>query len=219
MHPAIEPSSLCAVVLAGGKATRMGGVDKGLQLFQGVALAWHAVQRLKAQTLGCPRLVAINANRNVQEYTSWGTPVWPDTLDGFAGPLAGFQTAMAYARQTDPPCEYLLLVPCDSPLFPLDLLERLANGLVHANAEMAVAAIPEPDAQGTPKLRMQPVFCLVKTELQASLNHYLEQGGRKVEAWAALNRTVTVPFDAPGDDPRNFFNTNTLDQLHQLERT
>lgn len=219
MHATINPQTVCALVLAGGRATRMGGVDKGLQSFRGRPLAWHAVQRLKAQTLGSPGLIAINANRNLADYAAWGQPVWPDTLADFAGPLAGFQTALQHCQEQAPPCEYLLTVPCDSPLFPLDLLERLARGLTQAHATIALAAIPEPDRHGVLRLRAQPVFCLMRTALLGNLRSYMADGGRKINAWTDLNNAVEVPFDGPNDDPHAFFNTNTPEQLDQLERT
>lgn len=215
----IAPHAICAVVLAGGRGARMGGVDKGLQTFRGQALAWHAVQRLKAQTMGAPRLIAINANRNLPEYAAWSQPVWPDTLEGFAGPLAGFQTALEHCQQQTPPCDYLLVVPCDSPLLPLDLMKRLALGLTGSGADVALAAIPEPDGHGQQVMRAQPVFCLMKTSVLAGLRAYMAQGGRKIETWTGLNRRVTVTFDMPQDDPRSFINANTLAQLQQLETT
>lgn len=215
----IHPKTICATVLAGGRGTRMGGVDKGLQDFKGHALAWHAVQRLQAQTVGAPGLIAINANRNLQAYAAWGQPVWPDTMEDFAGPLAGFQTALGHSQQQDMRFEYLLTVPCDSPLFPLNLLERLTLGLSASGADIALAAIPEVDRGGVSTLRAQPVFCLMRTTLQASLVDYLASGGRKIAAWTALHPLIEVPFIAPQNDPRDFANANTLAQLHQLEQT
>lgn len=219
VQQSIHPENICAVVLAGGRGTRMGGVDKGLQDFKGRPLAWHAVQRLQTQTGGAPGLIAINANRNLQAYTAWGQPVWPDTLDDFAGPLAGFQTALRHSQQQNVPFEYLLTVPCDSPLFPLNLLERLTLGLSATQADIALATVPETDREGVTALRAQPVFCLMRTTVQASLVDYLASGGRKIAAWTALHPLVEVPFDAPQDNPRDFANANTLAQLHQLEQT
>ena len=217
MPAAIASHQVCATVLAGGQATRMGGVDKGLQPFRGQALAQHALQRLQAQTDGAPGLIAINANRNLEHYAAWGTLVWPDTLADFAGPLAGFQTALHHSLQHTPPFEYLLMVPCDSPLFPLDLLQRLAQALHTSGADMAAAAIDEPDRHGVVQLRAQPVFCLLRTTLHTSLHHYLAAGQRKISDWMALHPTVQVPFNTPTDHARDFFNANTLAQLQQLE--
>ena len=191
----------------------MGGVDKGLQTLHGRALAGHALQRLQQQSSGRPRTLAINANRNHAAYSSWGLPVWADTLDGFAGPLAGFHTALAHCADTH---DYLLTVPCDSPLFPLDLLARLGQALASATAPIAMACAP--DGPQDPRPRRQPVFCLLRTTLLASLTRYLQDGGRKIDAWTQAQGQVEVSFDLAHDDPRAFFNANTLAELALLER-
>ena len=217
MSSVISPQSVCATVLAGGRATRMGGVDKGLQHYKGQPLAWHAVQRLRLQTPMGPGLIAINANRNLDEYGQWGLPVWNDVLDDFAGPLAGFQTALQHIQQLTHPPDYLLVVPCDSPLFPLNLLERLARAMLEANAEIAMAAIPETDRQGRMVVRAQPVFSLLHTALADDLTQFLAAGGRKITDWTDRHRCVEVRFDAPGDAPGDFANANTLEELQRLE--
>ena len=213
--PKIAAKDVCAVVLAGGMGSRMGGVDKGLQTLRGKALAHHAIDRLNHQTAGSPGLIAINANRNAPTYEAWGFSVWQDTLEGFAGPLAGFATALAHCADTEIP--YLLTVPCDSPVFPLDLLERLSHALISNNADIAVASAPETNKLGETQLRTQPVFCLMRTALAPSLNHFLSQVGRKVDAWTSQHHTVEVTFNLPHDDPQAFFNANTLAQLQSLE--
>jgi len=219
----IDPHTVCAVVLAGGRGTRMGGVDKGLQLFKGQALALHAVQRLQAQVPNAPGLIAINANRNLNAYAQWGHPVWPDATPDFAGPLAGFETALQHAlAQPSPtamPYAYVLVVPCDSPRFPLDVLQRLGAGLEDAKADIAMAAIVEMDETnpgGVPVLRAQPVFCLLRTTMLASLRNYMATGGRKIDTWVRQQAVVEVAFNSPQDKPGDFFNANTLEQLAQL---
>jgi molybdopterin-guanine dinucleotide biosynthesis protein A len=209
----VDARTVCAVVLAGGQATRMGGLDKGLQQFRGQPLVVHALDRLRQQSSGTPGLLAINANRNVNTYAQFDVPVWQDTVPDFAGPLAGFLAAM---RQCQSQYSFLLTVPCDSPLFPLDLLQRLGQALVQQQVPIAMAlAADTQDSQGT--LRPQPVFCLIRTELADNLQSFLEGGGRKIGVWTASQGQVKVPFDAPGDDPRAFTNANTLAELHQLE--
>ena len=199
--------AITALLLAGGRGSRMGGVDKGLQNYHGTPLALHALMRLQQQTLP-PAEVMINANRNLGAYEAFGAPVWPDSLPDFAGPLAGFLTGL---ERCETPL--LLTLPCDVPNFPLSLCERLAHALQAQDADIAMAAAPEEDGQ----LRTQPVFCLLRTSLRDDLAACLHQGGRKVRAWMGQHRCATVRFDQPGDDPRAFANANTLAELQALE--
>ena len=200
-----DSNDITGIVLAGGRGSRMGGVDKGLQNFNGTPLALHTLMRLAPQV----GQVMINANRNLAAYESFGAPVWPDGLADYAGPLAGFLTGL---ERCETPC--LVTVPCDTPLFPPDLVTRLAQALDDQQADMAMAAAPEEDGQ----LRAQPVFCLMRVELLESLVRFTHGGGRKIDAWTAQHKTVLVPFDQAGDEARAFFNANTLAELHRLEQ-
>lgn len=199
--------AITGLILAGGRGSRMGGSDKGLQNFHGLPLALQTLMRLQLQSLPLQE-VLINANRNLAAYESLGVPVWPDSIDGFAGPLAGFQTGL---ERCETPL--MLTVPCDTPLFPLDLVERLATAMTEQDADLAMAAAPEAD--GT--VRLQPVFCLLKTELLESLVKFTQGGGRKIDIWTAQHRCAIVPFDLPSDSPQAFANANTLAELQQLE--
>ena len=202
----IHIEAITAVILAGGRGSRMGGVDKGLQKFNGVPLALHTLLRLSPQVGD----VLINANRNLAAYESFGVPVWPDStsMGDFAGPLAGFMTGL---ERCETP--YLLTVPCDTPLFPHDLVARLADALEEQAADFAVASAPEEDGQ----TRAQPVFCLMGTHMLESLHSFTQSGGRKIDAWTAQHKVAHVAFNLPGDDAKAFFNANTLAELHQLE--
>jgi molybdopterin-guanine dinucleotide biosynthesis protein A len=204
---AMNNTAITGLILAGGRGSRMGGTDKGLQNFHGLPLALQTLMRLQLQSHPLQE-VLINANRNLAAYESLGVPVWPDSIDGFAGPLAGFQTGL---ERCETPL--MLTVPCDSPLFPLDLVERLLTALNAQDADMAMAAAPEAD--GT--VRPQPVFCLIKTDLLESLVKFTQSGGRKIDAWTAQQRCAMVPFDLPGDSAQAFANANTLAELQQLE--
>ncbi len=199
--------AITGLILAGGRGSRMGGSDKGLQNFHGLPLALQTLMRLQLQSLPLQE-VLINANRNLAAYESLGVPVWPDSIDGFAGPLAGFQTGL---ERCETPL--MLTVPCDTPLFPLDLVERLYESMDTQDSDLAMAAAPEAD--GT--VRPQPVFCLLKTDLLESLVKFTQGGGRKIDAWTAQHRCAIVPFDLPGDSPQAFANANTLAELQQLE--
>jgi len=206
----IHSTDITALILAGGRGSRMGGVDKGLQNFMGLPLALHILNRL--QMSGGVGEIMINANRNLAAYESFGVPIWPDSLADYAGPLAGFLTGL---ERCETP--YLLTVPCDTPLLPLDLAQRLAAALEAEHADIAMAAAPEAGKDGRMQVRTQPVFCLLRTGLLESLVRFTHDGGRKIDAWTALHKTVVVPFDAPGDNPQAFFNANTLAELQQLE--
>ncbi len=194
----IAAQDITGLILCGGRGSRMGGVDKGLQNHRGVPLALHALLRLQPQV----GQVIINANRNLAAYESMGVPVWPDPIADYPGPLAGWLAGLEHCESP-----YLLTVPCDTPGFPADLACRLADALVQADAEIAMAATQEDGRQ-----QVQPVFCLLKTGLIESLIAYLHAGQRKIDRWTALHRCVTVAFEDAGA----FANANTLEELQRL---
>jgi molybdopterin-guanine dinucleotide biosynthesis protein A len=194
----ITPEDITGLILCGGRGTRMGGVDKGLQNHQGQPLALHALLRLQLQV----GQVMINANRNLAAYESMGVPVWPDALPDYPGPLAGLLAGLEHAETP-----YLVTVPCDTPGFPLDLVPRLAQALAQADADIAMVATREDGV-----LQLQPVFCLLKTTLIESLVAFLQRGERRITAWTAQHPCVQVDFD----DEAAFFNANTLADLHSL---
>jgi len=208
MQDTIAPENITGLILAGGRGSRMGGVDKGLQNFNGIPLALHTLMRLGPQV----ETVMVNANRNLSAYESFGASVWPDASADFAGPLSGFLVGLERAETP-----YLLTVPCDTPRLPLDLAERLASALVREGADIAMAAAPEVKPDGSTEVRAQPVFCLLRIELSESLVVFTHAGGRKIDAWTAQHKTVLVPFDTPTDDPLAFANINTLTELQALE--
>jgi len=195
----IEIANISGLVLAGGRGSRMGGVDKGLQPHHGVPLAQHALRRLAPQVA----IAMLNANRNLETYAAMGVPVWPDEIADFAGPLAGMLAGLTHCAT-----DYLATVPCDSPDFPLDLVARLAHGLDRSKAEIAVAATIEAG-----EMHPQPVFCLLEVSLRASLVAFLASGERKTGLWIRRHRSVQVPFE----DAHAFLNVNTLVELAQLQ--
>jgi len=204
----ILPGQITGLVLAGGRGSRMGGVDKGLQPLAGRPLMVHALERLRGQQGGLIGTIAINANRQPDAYAAFGVPVWPDTLPDHPGPLAGFLTGLTHG--TTP---YLLTVPCDSPRFPADLAQRLAEAFRGGATDIAMPLVPGSDGQPHP----QPVFCLMRTALREDLADFLAQGERKTRAWAGRHRLALVPFDRPQDDPQAFFNANTPEDLRMLD--
>jgi molybdenum cofactor guanylyltransferase len=184
--------ALTGLILAGGRGERLGGVDKGLQPWRGLPLVDHALARLAPQV----RKVMISANRNMALYATRAARVLPDASDDFPGPLAGI---LAGLRAASTP--WLAVVPCDSPLLPLDLFERLARGLRDAQG-----AVVQHD-HGADGLRLEPVCCLLSTALADDLARYLAEGGRKVQGWVARHATPVL-FDQP-DDASAFANVNT----------
>src|SRR2546426_2795828 len=132
----IAKEEITGLILAGGRGSRMGGVDKGLQNHLGIPLAMHALLRLAPQV----GHIMINANRNLGAYDAFGVPVWPDALPDYPGPLAGFLAGLERCETA-----YLVSVPCDTPNFPTDLVARLAEDLLAQDAEIAMAATRDAD--------------------------------------------------------------------------
>ena len=195
----ISTEHITGLVLAGGRGSRMGGVDKGLQKHLGIPLARHAMHRLLPQV----GAVMVSANRHLDIYASFGVPVWPDAVTDHPGPLAGF---LAGLEHCDSP--YLVTVPCDTPNFPTDLVARLAAELVAQDAQIAVAATRDGDGA-----QAQPVFCLMAADLKHSLIEFIASGQRQVELWTSLQRCATVVFD----NGAAFANANTAEELQRLQ--
>lgn len=187
---------ITGLILAGGKASRMGGSDKGLIAFKGQPMVAHVIQRLSPQV----DEILINANREIETYQSLGFTVITDEISDFAGPLAGLHAGMKAAKT-----EFLLSVPCDSPLLPEDLSQRLMAALELQQADIAVAKTGE---------QHHPVFCLCRTSLAQDLENFLNVGGRKVEGWQKQHTYVEVSFD---DNSSAFSNVNTPEELSKLE--
>ncbi len=192
-----EPRPVTAVILAGGRAQRFQGEDKGLIELAGVPLAAWVAERLSGHVAE----VLINANRNLGRYASMGHTIVPDYLPDHPGPLAGLLAAARTAQQ-----EWLLSVPCDTPFLPLDLVRQLHAHAVASRVMMARAA----DETGT-----HFAIMLVHRELIADLENFVCSGGRQVQAWQARHASETIYF---GDDPYAFININTPEQLKKAER-
>jgi molybdopterin-guanine dinucleotide biosynthesis protein A len=189
--------SISGVILAGGMGRRMGGADKGLIEFLGRPMIEHVAERLRPQV----GEILINANRELAHYGSLGYPVIEDEIGGFAGPLAGLHKAMLVAAHP-----YVLTVPCDSPLLPHNLAERLMNGLMERDADLAVAKTG---------VQSHPVFCLCRTALLPNLEAFLKDGGRKIDAWYSTLEVAEVQFS---DNAKAFANVNTPEELVWLEQ-
>ena len=187
---------ISAIILSGGRATRMNGMDKGLMLLQNKPLIQHVIARLKPQV----DEVFINANREIKQYEAFGLPILKDENEEFIGPLAGFSLGLQHAKH-----EYVLTVPCDSPLLQLDLVTRLFEGMSASRMDIAVAS-----SDGN----THPVFCLMKKSVLPSLTEYLASGERKVSTWQKSQQYVEVDFS---DCAAAFVNLNAFEDLAALE--
>jgi molybdopterin-guanine dinucleotide biosynthesis protein A len=194
--PDPDGAEITGVILAGGRATRMGGEDKGLVPLAGRAMVQHVIAALEPQVSD----IVINANRNQAEYERYGYRVLPDLLGGYCGPLAGIATALQIARTP-----FVLTSPCDSPFVPADLAARLYGALMKAGADIVIAHDGE---------RLQPVFALIRTGLLSSLLGYLESGERKIEPWYRRHPHTLCDFS---DCPEAFVNLNTPAELAAAE--
>lgn len=197
----ITSEHITGLILAGGRAQRMGGIDKGLIPFHGKPLIESAISRLKPQV----NTMLINANRNITKYSCYGYPVFMDETPDFSGPLAGFSVGLKYCKTP-----YLLTSPCDCPLLPFDLAKRMALKLEENNLELVFASSKEDDG----KVWSQPVFCLMKNSLKESLDAFLSTGNLKIDRWFKELRSGTVVFE----NPQAFANVNTPEELAALER-
>ena len=185
------------VILAGGLGRRMGSVDKGLVMFNARPMIASVVEGLVPQV----DELLINANRNLEAYRAFGHRVISDAIEGFAGPLAGLECGLAEAKH-----EFVVTCPCDSPFLPTDLVRRLGAAFEQNSIDLAVAKT------GT---QVHPVFCLVRRSVHGHLRDFLNDGGRKIDAWYATLKTMEVSFD---DEPGAFININTANELKDFER-
>jgi molybdopterin-guanine dinucleotide biosynthesis protein A len=174
----------------------MNGVDKGLVLLHKMSLVQHVIKRLTKQV----DEVIINANREIAQYQTFGCTVLQDEVENFLGPLAGFSLGLQHAKH-----DYVLTVPCDSPLLPLDLATRLISALLEHKADIAVASSDD---------NTHPVFCLCKKSVLPSLTTFLAQGERRVSTWQKSQKYIEVDFS---DCNEAFTNLNTVEDLAELE--
>jgi molybdopterin-guanine dinucleotide biosynthesis protein A len=188
--------NVTAIVLAGGRATRMGGEDKGLIEIAGRPMIAHVIQAMRPQV----HRLLINANRNLEAYARFGCEVVPDLQQGFLGPLAGLATGMAHAGT-----DYVVTAPCDSPLVAPNLVERLYCACRGGSADIAVAH----DGR-----RLQPVFAMAHRDLAPDLHAWLAAGERKIDRWFARHRVAEVDFS---DQTDTFINVNDPQERAALQ--
>lgn len=193
-------SHITGLILAGGRGSRMGGVDKGLQTVNNIPMVAHVLARLAPQVGS----LMISANRNLSAYATFGLPVWPDANDDFTGPLAGIQAGLQNCHTP-----YLVTAPCDSPFLPGNVVSELAKALENTASDIAVAATSGINS----KIQTQPVFMLMKTTLLIDLTTFLNEGGRKIETWYRRLHYTEVVFP----DALPFRNINTPNELREAD--
>jgi len=192
---------IVGLLLAGGLSRRMGGGDKALRLLGGKTLLDHVIDRMRPQVAA----LVLNANGDPSRFARFGLPVVPDSVEGFAGPLAGILAGLDWAAANRPDCAHIVSVATDAPFLPVDLVARLARGMANAGAELACAA-----SGG----QTHPVIGLWPVNLREALREaVVAEGIRKVDQWTARYRLAVVAFpdEPPGVDP--FFNANRPEDL------
>jgi len=193
----ITKDEITGVILAGGKARRMGGADKGLILLNGKPLIEHVIGAFKPQV---SRLL-INANRNHEKYDKYGLDIIKDEMGSYYGPLAGMASAL---HKTNTP--YLITVPCDTPFISNNLALTLTTTILKEEAEISVAHNGE---------RLQPVFCMMRKTMMPSINDYLQKGGRKIDEWFEQHSLAIADLSG---NPECFENVNTKEDIAILEK-
>lgn len=204
-HPCLMTHSIfkntAGVILAGGLATRMGGIDKALLRLGDTTLLELVIENLAPQC----RELAINANGNANRFSAFGLPVIPDSLPGHQGPLAGILAGLDWGAEIG--VDAIVTVATDTPFLPHDLVVRLADASTHAAAPIALAASPD----GTGTMRTHPTFGLWPVALREELRQSLHSGTRKVSQWAHGHGATLAEFDSSPFDP--FININTPEDL------
>ncbi|MDX1781800.1 MAG: molybdenum cofactor guanylyltransferase MobA [Thalassovita sp.] len=196
-------TDIAGIILAGGRATRMGGGDKGLKTVGGVPLLDRVIERLAPQV----GAMALNANGDPARFASYGLPVLPDSLPDHPGPLAGVLAGMDWAAEQG--IDAIVTAAADTPFFPADLVARLQAAA--GPKGLALAASRESDG----KIRRQPTFGLWPVDLRDDLRAALQDGLRKIVIWTDAHQAGQAVFDVESFDP--FFNVNAPDDIIEAE--
>lgn len=194
------------VILAGGRATRMGGGDKGMLALGGRRIIDHVIARLEGQ---CAAL-ALNANGDPARFAPLGLPVLADSIGGYPGPLAGVLAGLDWAAGLG--AEHIVTAAADTPFLPRDLVGRLRQAARGEGTPIALAATPDPEG----RLRRHPTFGLWPVALRDDLRAALGEGLRKVVLWADGHGAASAEFACAPFDP--FFNVNTPEDIAAAER-
>ncbi|MBS9717492.1 molybdenum cofactor guanylyltransferase MobA [Pseudohalocynthiibacter aestuariivivens] len=193
------------VILAGGQARRMGGGDKGLLPLGGARILDHVIERLDPQVAE----LALNANGDATRFSEFGLPVIADSIEGFAGPLAGVLAGLDWAAKKG--ADHIVTAAADTPFFPADLVPQLILAAETLGTPIALAATPDPK-RGVAR---HPTFGLWPVALRDDLRAALSDGLRKVVLWTDRHGAGQALFPVAALDP--FFNVNTAEDLALAE--
>jgi len=193
------------VILAGGQSSRMGGGDKSLLELGGKTILAHVIARLAPQV----DAMVLNANGDPERFAEYGLPVVADSIEGFAGPLAGALAGMDWAHAQG--ADYIVTVAADTPFFPDNLLIALQMAQESENSPLAMAMTPDP----VRKFARHPTFGLWSVALRDDLRAALKDGVRKVVQWTEPHGCAKIVFNYDGADP--FFNVNTPEDMAKAE--
>ncbi len=190
---------ITGLILAGGKAKRMGGIDKGLFVINEKYLISHVIQNLESQV----EVLLINANRNIEIYKTFNKPIVLDLTDERLGPLGGIQAGLSKCETP-----YMISIPCDVPKIPLNICEKLYLKLLEEKADCAMPLTT--DINGIE--RTHPAILLLKTNLVDSLNVFLDSGERKIDKWTRDLKCIEVKFE----NESGFININKPDDISSI---
>ncbi len=195
---------VAGVLLAGGRATRMGGGDKCLRRLAGRPILAHVIERVRPQV----SVLLLNANGDPARFHGFGLPVAGDVIEDFAGPLAGILTGLEWAEAHAPGCRWVASFPTDAPFLPEDLVRRMVASVGAADAHIGCAA-----SGG----RTHPVVGLWPVGLAGDLRRAMTEAGmRKIDQWTARYRVAYAAYAAEPVDP--FFNVNRPEDLERAAR-
>jgi len=186
-----------AAIIAGGQSRRMGGGNKGIKPLQEKMMITHVVERITPQSSA----IVINANDAPEEYRALDYPLIADSITGHLGPLAGVLTILETFED-----ELVMILPCDTPLIPLDLVERMQTKLLQSDSDLCTI-----EADGN----LHPIFMLLKRTLAPSIREFLEAGERRVGFWLKQQNYCVADF---GDQAHAFSNINTPEEFERISR-
>ena len=186
---------LSGIIIAGGKALRMNGLDKGLVLLNKQPMITRVINHFSHH---CDEII-ISANRHLDDYQQWQYAVYPDIDFIDCGPLAGLYQCLLHTNHP-----YILISPCDTPYLPQNYADKLFQALCQSSADVAISQY-----QG----RLQYAHFLIKNHLTKQIKSYLEAGNRSLKGWHEQQPFIVVDFKT---QPHDFKNINSLTALQRL---